>query len=152
LSLVHANFPGEGDARLLHEREVVIVHCPGAHAWFNREPFDVQSWWAEGVDVALGTDSLAGNSDLDMGREVSLFLSAHPEVSPAQAFDMATRASAKALGLKGQVGELSVGAHADLVLHQGEGEALELLTSGASEVQRVWVSGREACVGKERVQ
>ena len=151
-SLVHANFPGEGDARLLHERGVVLVHCPGAHAWFGRELFDVQAWWREEVDVALGTDSLAGNSDLDMAREASIFRSAHPEVSPAQVFDMATRAAACALGLEGKVGVLSVGAHADLVLHQGEGEALEMLTSGASQVQRVWVSGSEVCLGPERVQ
>jgi cytosine/adenosine deaminase-related metal-dependent hydrolase len=119
----------------------VIIHCPGAHAWFDRGVFDVESWWGEGVDVALGTDSLAGNAALDMGREVSLFREAHPGASPGRAFDMATRAGARALGLEGRVGTLRVGAWADLVLHQGEGEALEVLTSGVSQVKRVWVSG-----------
>ena len=138
---MHANYPGEGDARLLRDRGVVIIHCPGAHAWFDRGVFDVESWWGEGVDVALGTDSLAGNAALDMGREVSLFREAHPGASPERAFDMATRAGAQALGLEGRVGTLSVGAQADLVLHQGEGEALEVLTSGVSQVKRVWVSG-----------
>ena len=97
-SLVHANFPGEGDAGLIRDRGVVIVHCPGAHAWFDRGDFDVESWWGEGVDVALGTDSLAGNAALDMGREVSLFRDTHPGASPGEAFDMATRAGARALG------------------------------------------------------
>jgi 5-methylthioadenosine/S-adenosylhomocysteine deaminase len=149
-SLVHANFPGEGDARLLRERGVVVIHCPGAHAWFGRGDFDAEGWWAEGVDVALGTDSLAGNAALDMGREVSLFRKTHPGASPGQAFDMATRAGARALGLDGQVGGLSVGSRADFVLHQGEGEALEVLTSGMSQVQRIWVSGVEICLGEGR--
>ncbi len=149
-SLVHANFPGEGDARLLRDRGVVIVHCPGAHAWFDRGDFDIESWWAEGVDVALGTDSLAGNAALDMGREVSLFREAHPGASPGQVFDMATRAGARALGLEGRVGALSEGSRADLVLHLGEGEALEMLTSGVSQVQRVWVSGRDVHLGEGR--
>jgi cytosine/adenosine deaminase-related metal-dependent hydrolase len=149
-SLVHANFPGEGDARLLRDRGVVIVHCPGAHAWFDRGDFDIESWWAEGVDVALGTDSLAGNAALDMGREVSLFREAHPGASPGQVFDMATKAGARALGLEGRVGALSEGSRADLVLHLGEGEALEMLTSGVSQVQRVWVSGRDVHLGEGR--
>lgn len=151
VSLVHANHPSEGDAQLLRERDVVVVHCPGAHAWFDRGHFDLQEWSRAGVDVALGTDSLAGNADLDMGREVALLRSEHPEISPAKAFEMATRAPARALGLKGQVGSLSVGAHADLVLHTGEGEALESLTTLESEVQRVWVGGEEVLLGSERV-
>ena len=127
---------------------MVIVHCPGAHAWFQRGAFDVESWWRAGVDVALGTDSLAGNDALNMGREVALFRDAHPGASPGQAFDMATRAGARALGLEGRVGALSVGASADLVLHEGEGDALEVLTSGVSQVRRVWVSGRDVCLGE----
>ena len=151
VSLVHANHPSEGDAQLLRERDAVVVHCPGAHAWFGRGAFDLERWRGAGVSLALGTDSLAGNADLDMGREVALFRSAHPEVSPAEAFDMATRGSAKALGLEGLVGALSVGAHADFVLHTGEGEALETITTQASAVARVWVGGEEVLLGSGRV-
>lgn len=146
-SLVHANHPASGDAQMLHERGVVVVHCPGAHVWFDRAPFDLLGWSDAGVDVALGTDSLASNADLDMGREVALFRAANVGVSPAGAFEMATRTPARALGLEGQVGELSVGAYADFVLHAGEGEALEALTYGESTVERVWIGGEEVSLG-----
>ena len=149
-SLVHANHPASGDAQMLHERGVVVVHCPGAHVWFDRAPFDLLGWSDAGVDVALGTDSLASNADLDMGREVALFRAANVGVSPAGAFEMATRTPARALGLEGQVGELSVGAYADFVLHAGEGEALEALTYGESTVERVWIGGEEASLGVKR--
>lgn len=146
-SLVHANYPGAGDASFLRERGVVIVHCPGAHAWFGRAPFDASRWMTEGVDVALGTDSLAGNEALDMRLEVAAFRDAHPGVGPERAFEAATRAGARALGMEGRVGELCIGAHADMVLYDCEGPALEALTSGQPQVQRVWVSGGEISLG-----
>ena len=151
LSLVHANHPAEDDRSLLRWRGVVVVHCPGAHAWFDREPFGLGAWTRAGVGVALGTDSSAGNADLDMGREVALLRSGNPGVSPAEAFEMATRTGARALGLEGKVGELCVGAHADLVLHTGEGDALEVLTGAGSRVERVWVGGEEVLLGEEGV-
>ena len=138
-----ANHPDPGDAQLLHERGVVVVHCPGAHAWFGRDPFDLQIWSDAGVAVALGTDSLASNADLDMGRELALFRAENPSISPSLAFEMATQTPARALGQEGAVGELSVGAHADLVLHAGEDEPLESLTCGESRVERVWMGGEE---------
>ena len=152
VSLVHANHPGEGDARLLRERGAVIVHCPGAHSWFQRPEFDVEGWWTEGVEVAIGTDSLAGNDALDMAHELALFRQAHPGASPERVFDMATRAGARALGLQGRVGELSVGAFADMALHHAQGAALEAITNGASQVSTLWVSGKELSLDPGCVQ
>ena len=56
-------------------------------------------------------------------------------------------AGARALGMEGRVGELCIGAHADMVLYDCEGPALEALTSGQPQVQRVWVSGGEISLG-----
>jgi len=119
------------------------VHCPGAHAFFDREPFDLERFSIAGVKIALGTDSLAGNASLDMGGEVARMLGAHPSLSPEAVFEMATRSSAAALGFADEVGALVEGAFADMALHVGEGDALEVLTSGESEVTRVWVGGAE---------
>jgi len=143
VSLVHANYPAEGDLELLAARDVVVVHCPGAHAFFDREPFDLERFSIAGVKIALGTDSLAGNASLDMGGEVARMLGAHPSLSPEAVFEMATRSSAAALGFADEVGALVEGAFADMALHVGEGDALEVLTSGESEVTRVWVGGAE---------
>ena len=59
---------------------------------------------------------------------------------------MATRSGARALGLAGEVGELSPGAWADLALHRceadGAGGVLEELSAGRSAVEGVWIAGR----------
>ena len=142
-SLVHANHRAAGDAELLRERGVAVVHCPGAHAWFDREPFDLRGWTDAGVMVALGTDSLAGNDGLEMGREVALLRRAQPSVSAVEAFAMGTETSARALGLGGSVGSLRVGLAADFVLHSEARDVLEELTSAQTEVLRVWIRGEE---------
>ena len=142
-SLVHANYPAVGDLELIAARGAVVVHCPGAHAFFGRSPFDLGSFQRAVVPVALGTDSLAGNAALDMGLEVALLREANQEVSAAIAFEMGTRASAAALGLSGRVGTLEEGAYADMVLYRRSDEALEMITSGGATVERVWVGGVE---------
>ena len=142
-SLVHGNYFTAQQATLIASRGVSIVHCPGAHAFFGRSQFDLDGYQRAGVSVALGTDSLAGNSALDMGEEVALLRDSHPGLSPGAAFQMATESSATALGLSGKVGTLAEGAFADMVLYEAEGDALERLTSREAVVRRVWVGGLE---------
>ena len=142
-SLVHANYSTDEELQLIASRAAVIVHCPGAHAFFGRSHFDLESFQKAGVQVALGTDSLAGNTALEMGEEVALLRDSHPELSPSLAFEMATQASAAALGLPGEVGSLEEGAFADMVLYESGVEDLERITSRGAIAQRVWVGGVE---------
>lgn len=142
-SLVHANYSTDADFELIASRGAVIVHCPGAHAFFGRSSFDLESFQRAGVPVALGTDSLAGNAALEMGEEVALLREAYPEISPCLAFEMATQVSAAALGLSGRVGTLEEGAFADMVLYGGGAEPFERITSREAAAERVWVGGIE---------
>jgi len=145
-SLAHGNHPGRGDARRLTRHGIVLVHCPGTHRFFEREPFPLRHYRRAGVEVALGTDSLASNEDLDMRREMALFRSAHPEVAPAEVLRMATSAGARALGLFDQVGALRRGLRADVALHHVDSRdpsrVLDAVTNGESVVREVWVAGR----------
>ena len=43
-----------------------IVYCPRTHAAFGHPPHPFRDFLARGVRVALGTDSLASNPDLDL--------------------------------------------------------------------------------------
>src|SRR5262249_13209819 len=43
-----------------------IVYCPRTHAAFGHPPHPFREFLARGVRVALGTDSLASNPDLDL--------------------------------------------------------------------------------------
>src|SRR5262249_39392307 len=56
---VHLNYLGRGDLQLLRDRGVSIVHCPRSHSYFRHDPFPLRSLMRAGVNVCLGTDSLA---------------------------------------------------------------------------------------------
>ena len=105
------------------------------HRFFDRPPFPLERYRRAGVPVALGTDSLASNQDLDLRQEARLLLEGRPELSPIEVLGMATEGGARALGLVGEVGCLESGARADaLLLPMAPGtravEAVESLLQG----------------------
>ncbi len=143
--LVHSNHATAPERERIRRSGASVVHCPGTHRFFGREPFDARAWIDLGVPLALGTDSLASNEDLDMGRELALFAEANPWLSPEQAFAAATSAGAAALGMRGASGEIAVGARADFTVHDvGERrgrEALSAIVHGAARLERTIVAG-----------
>ena len=111
-----------------------------------------------GCRVALGTDSLASNDDLDLFRELVLLRRASPWIAPAEAWAMATRNGARPLALEAVTGELTPGSAADFcasgpvpgdggAVGPGGGEVqresvLEALTSAACRPRQVWIGGQ----------
>jgi cytosine/adenosine deaminase-related metal-dependent hydrolase len=148
LSLVHGNHPARGEPERIARAGAVVVHCPHSHAWFEREPFPWKAYEARGVAVALGTDSLASNDDLDLRREMLRAREAMPRLAPAQVLDMATLAGARALGAERELGVLAPGFRADWVAYDGLGDdlgaALDALTSAEGAVRGAWIAGRRA--------
>jgi cytosine/adenosine deaminase-related metal-dependent hydrolase len=146
VSLVHGNVPSPGDPGRLARAGIVLVHCPGTHAFFRRPPFALERYRRAGVRIALGTDSLASNSELDLRRELVLLRRAAPRLSPREAFRMATENGARALGLERTVGRLRTGLAADLVAWglpaRGPEDALDELTSACPRPVATWVAGR----------
>ncbi|MEE8467816.1 MAG: amidohydrolase family protein, partial [Planctomycetota bacterium] len=144
-SLVHGNHPRGGEPERLAAAGVTLVHCPGTHAYFRREPFPIQRYTAAGVSLALGTDSLASNTDLDLRLEMALLRAAHPRLEPATVWSMATEGGARALGLGNSLGCLEAGRRADFCLVQADGRdlgsLLEALTAGLPPVLGVWIAG-----------
>jgi 5-methylthioadenosine/S-adenosylhomocysteine deaminase len=69
---------------------------------------------AAGVNVALATDSLASNPDLNPLNDAR-FLHHHDHTSPHTLLQMITANAARALGLSALTGSLSPGKSADLV-------------------------------------
>lgn len=148
--LIHGNLPARGEIARIARAGAVVVHCPGTHRFFGRAPFPWRAYRRAGVALALGTDSLASNEALDLAREMRLLRESEPSLPPELAWEMGTRAAARALGLAGS-GELAAGAEADLVLWEVEGRTrravLERLTSGRARVLAVWTAGRRRRLG-----
>jgi cytosine/adenosine deaminase-related metal-dependent hydrolase len=109
---IHANHLG-ADVEL--PANASVVYCPRTHAFFGHPPHPFRSLLARGVNVALGTDSLASNPDLDLLAEARFLHAHHPDVSPATLLEMATLNGARALGWE-QTGSLEPGSWADLVV------------------------------------
>lgn len=122
LLVAHANYLAPGDAGLLAKNGVSVVHCPRSHAYFRHRQFPARRLIREGVNVCLGTDSLAtvqkvrGKSlELNMFKEMQALAERQSWLSPRRIVRMATVNGAKALGLAGQFGEVKAGAQADLI-------------------------------------
>lgn len=122
LLAVHVNHLARGDAELLARKRVSVVHCPRSHDYFRHEAFPRRTLAKAGVNLCLGTDSLAtvrkhprSQLELNLFLEMRAFAAKHPGVPPHQILQMATIHGARALGLAGKAGELVRGAHADLI-------------------------------------
>ena len=113
LIAIHANVLARGDAALLGKHRVNVVHCPRSHAYFRHPPFLRERLANAGVNVCLGTDSLATvrfmgrkKPELNLFEEMRALADADRTVSPAEILRMATVNGARALGWRGQIGEL----------------------------------------------
>ncbi|HVV70296.1 MAG TPA: amidohydrolase family protein [Verrucomicrobiae bacterium] len=130
LLAAHANYLGPGDAALLARRGVSVVHCPRSHSYFRHGPFAVRKLLRAGVNVCLGTDSLATvyqarrqpPVELNLFEEMRALARREPGLSPRRVLRMATLSGARALGLQGKIGELAPGAFADVIAVPLEGK------------------------------
>jgi cytosine/adenosine deaminase-related metal-dependent hydrolase len=129
LIAIHANLLAQGDATLLGKHGVSIVHCPGSHDYFRHPAFQRKQLAAAGVNLCLGTDSLATirvvekqTPELNMFREMQTLAARDNTVSPEEIVQMATVNGARALGMQGRIGELTPAALADLIAIPGGGE------------------------------
>lgn len=144
---VHANYLAEGDARLLAASGASVAHCPSSHAYFRHERFPLESMLAEGVNVCLGTDSLATMSrerrqplELNLFAEMRGLAANAPELSPESILRMATVNGARALGREQQIGELTAGACADVIAIPWTGRKADVYETVLSHPGRVAAS------------
>ena len=119
---IHVNCLARGDATLLAKNKTSVVHCPRSHDYFKHPPFERARLANAGVNICLGTDSLASvrktgrhKPELDMFAEMRAVAAHDKTISPAEILEMATVNGAGALGLAGQAGELARNAFADLI-------------------------------------
>ena len=152
LLAVHANYLAKGDASLLGKEGVSVVHCPRSHYYFRHAPFPLRRLMKAGVNVCLGTDSLATvykkrhqAVELNMFEEMRALAHNEPSLSPKTILHMATTRSARALGMSGRAGQLSRLALADLIaipFAGGSGNAYEAVLHHKGHVTASMIGGR----------
>ncbi len=113
---------------LLAEHGVAVVHCPRSNALLGCGIAPLRRLLDAGVTVGLGTDSPASAPSFDLFEELraAVFFARAREQRPealtaAEALELATIGSARALGLADEVGTLEPGKRADLTVVSLEG-------------------------------
>jgi 5-methylthioadenosine/S-adenosylhomocysteine deaminase len=112
----------EREQRLLAERDVKVMHCPGSNLKLGSGVAPVPELRARGITVSLGADGAACNNRLDMFDEMrlaALLQAARRGPGALTARDvlcMATRAGARTLGLASELGSIEVGKRADVIV------------------------------------
>jgi aminodeoxyfutalosine deaminase len=159
LIAVHVNLLAHGDARLLGKHRVHVVHCPRSHAYFRHPPFLRERLTNAGVNLCLGTDSLATTRkigkqkpELNMFDEMRQLAAADAKLSPAEILCMATVNGARALGLAAQVGELAKNASADLIavpFDRKAVDAYDAVLAHTGNVSASMIDGRWAIPPRE---
>jgi aminodeoxyfutalosine deaminase len=115
--VVHLNELTESDFDLLKgsTTKFSIVHCPRSHEYFEHSPFQFEKLGEFGINVCLGTDSLASNEDLSLFAEMRVFQKKSPNVSAEEILKMVTTNSARALRQENSLGKIRSGFVADLI-------------------------------------
>jgi len=154
LIAIHANLLAPGDAELLAKSGVHVVHCPRSHDYFRHPPFPRLQLASAGVNLCLGTDSLStvrktGKEmpDLNLFEEMRALAAADKTVSPVEILRMATINGARALGMAGQIGELSGNSFADLIAVPFAGKTADIcetVVHHASTVSASMIDGQWA--------
>ncbi|HEY9400029.1 MAG TPA: TRZ/ATZ family hydrolase [Luteimonas sp.] len=157
LIAVHMTQLTDAEIALCAERGVAVVHCPESNLKLASGFCPAVRLQRAGVTLALGTDGVASNNDLDMFGEMrTAALLGKAVADDASALDAATtlRAAtlggARALGFEHLVGSIEPGKQADLVcvdLAQVETQPLHHVISqlvyacGRHQVSDVWIAG-----------
>lgn len=150
-TLHHCVDVNDEEIEILSDRKVNVVHNPASNLKLNSGVSPVQKMLDAGIVVGLGTDGASSNNQLNMFREMGLAALVgkvrHSDASAVDAnavLDMATRGSAKCLGLD-KLGRIEIGAPADMI-------ALDLSTPNLLPVYNhishlvYAASGHEVCM------
>jgi cytosine/adenosine deaminase-related metal-dependent hydrolase len=131
--VIHGNYLDEEEIRFVAERRdrMSVIYCPRTHAWFQHEPYPLESMLGLGAPVALGTDSRASSADLNLVEEMRTVAKRHPMVPRDKIVEMGTLAGAKALGRDAELGSLEPGKRGRLAIvdlpESGDDDPYQLL-------------------------
>jgi cytosine/adenosine deaminase-related metal-dependent hydrolase len=106
--LVHMVHAGEEDRALASRHGATVVLCPRSNQHVSGQLPDVPALIADGVRLAIGTDSLASSPDLSLWGELRALAAAFPAIPASTWLTAATTGGAAALGLDA-LGTLAAG-------------------------------------------
>lgn len=111
LLLIHNTFAGIEELKWLngHFRKVTFVTCPESNLYIEGKLPDLQSMLENGLRMAIGTDSLASATTLNMLYHINLILNNFPAIPFGEILRWATLNGADALKVSHKYGSIEVG-------------------------------------------
>ena len=159
--VVHANYLINEDLDFLVKPGLSVVHCPKSHSWFGYADFEYNRLAEKGVNICIGTDSLASSGnpqqtheELNMFDEMRQFKSKNPDVDIDDILEMATYNGAKAIGLERRLGRLEEGMLANFAIipfSKHMSEVKESIISHKGSVSGLFISGKHIYSGKNSI-
>jgi 5-methylthioadenosine/S-adenosylhomocysteine deaminase len=140
---VHCVKAARDEISLLAREAAGVVLCPRSNRVLGNGEPPVREMRAHGVRIALGTDSLASNDDLDLFAEARALRALDRTLEPEQLLSIMTIDGAAVLGLQDRVGALTPGRFADVIaVRTGptDDPVRALLDRGATDTVRTVVS------------
>ncbi|PYR79521.1 MAG: hypothetical protein DMF86_03375 [Acidobacteria bacterium] len=132
---------GDELARLSSARATVVT-CPRSNRWTGAGDPPIDRFYASGVRVAIGTDSLASVEDLNMFHEMAEVRRLAPSVRARAILRSATQSGAEALGFAGDLGTIEPGKRAELLavrVPDGVTDVEEYLLGGIEPLDVQWL-------------
>ena len=143
--LAHVNYCDDAELALLAAGRASVVYCPRTHAYFGHPPHRWRDMLAAGVNVAVGTDSLASSPDLNLVDDLRVLRQLAPEMPAEALWQLVTSRASRALGMERTVGTLTPAKAADFVVFPATSAAADPLASVLDQPlipSEVWIGGR----------
>lgn len=148
--LAHVNYADDAVIAALASARVNVAYCPRTHEYFGHSPHRWREMLAAGVNVCIGTDSLASNPDLSILGELRFLRRRAPEVSARRLLRLATLHGAAAVGWGDAIGELAPGRFADFFAvplpETPPNDPIGWLLDSDNPVTGAWIGGQ--CVSE----
>jgi cytosine/adenosine deaminase-related metal-dependent hydrolase len=112
---VHGVQFDDQDLARLYSLGSTIVTCPRSNRHVGAGDPPIERFYASGVRVAVGTDSLASVDDLNVFHELAAMRRLAPSVPASRLLESATKNGAEALGFGSDLGTIEAGKRAELI-------------------------------------
>ncbi|MEH1823087.1 MAG: amidohydrolase [Nostoc sp.] len=159
-TLAHCVWLNDTDIAILAETQSTVVHNPLSNLRLGSGIAPILKYRQAGVNVTFGCDGASSNDSQDLLEAIKIGSMLHNVtdsdyqhwITPRQAVEMASLGGAKGLNLADQLGSLTVGKQADLVLYDltnlsllPRTDPIGLLVLGrpSNVVDSAWVNGKQ---------